>query len=380
MAEDIKLVSDAVLDPNGTGEAVRTSVDIARTIPSIQQDASGPYRGTGGSGIGDTSVAMGNTFYGINHRQQPFAVPINRDNYGLALFTRPLLNLTSKNVRASRKLSPLLSGDSTSIQRIIRCTLDPRLASSREALTSPLVDAQQAFIPVLTNNLLSMSGWPDQSTPIYESQAGVYKETFGIVDGIVDNYSSYEISTSFRNMPGDPITAMATYWQRYQSAVFVGDMVPYPDLLIENEIDYQTRIWRLVLNWNKQKVQKIACCGAGILSGVPSGAPYNFESDRPLNNANDQISLSWRCFGFMHNEDILVKEFNAVVVMFNDQMSDKYRSDSMIQVPLAFLEAFNSRGYFRINPFNYDLEVWVTREDYRDITQYFITSTPTITT
>lgn len=366
MAEDTKLVAETVLDPDGNG-SVREVIDDARLVPSIGQDSSGPYRAPGGSGIGDTSTAMGNTFYGINHRQQPYAVPINRDNFGLTLWTRPQLNMSTVNVRSSRKLAPLLSGNADSIQRIIRCTLDPRLASSREALTASLVDPQSAFIPLLTNNLLSASGWPDQSTPIYQAADGVYKETFGMVDGIVDNYSSYEISTNFRNMPGDPITAMATYWQRYQSEVFVGNMVPYPDLLIENEIDYQTRIWRLVLDWSKQKVQKIGCCGAAILAGVPSGAAFNFESDRPLNQANDQISLSWRCFGFMYNEDILVKEFNAVVVMFNDLMTDRNRPSNMTQVPIAFLEVFNSRGYPRINPSNYDLEWWVTNEDYRDL-------------
>ena len=365
MADNKTPVVERVLDPNGN-EGVRQSIDDAFMIPALQSDANGPYR-AGGSGIGNISTAIGDSFYGINHRQQPYAVPINRDVFGLTFFTRPLLNLTSQNVRTNRKLSPLLSADPTSLQRIFRCTLDPRLASSKESISSPLVDPQQAFIPILTNNLISMSGWPDQATPIYQSTEGVYKETFGMVDGIVDNFSSYEISASFRNMPGDPITGLAHFWQQYMSSVFVGNMVPYPDLLIENEIDYQTRIYRLVLDWSKQKVQKIAACGAAILSGVPNGAAFNFESDRPLNNANDQISLSFRCFGAMYQDDILVVEFNAVVCMFCDLMQDRYRPNNMVQVPIAFLEVFNSRGYPRINPANYNLEWWVTKEDYAQL-------------
>lgn len=362
MADNKTPVVESVLDPNGNG-GVRDSIDVAFQIPGLQQDANGPYRAAGGSGIGNLSTAIGDSFYGINHRQQPYAVPINRDVFGLTFFTRPLLNLSSKNIRVNRKLSPLLSANPESIQRIIRCTLDPRLAA-RDSISSPLVDPQQAFIPILTNNLLSMSGWPDQATPIYQSSEGVYKETFGMVDGIVDNYSSYEISASFRNMPGDPITGLFHYWQQYMSSVFVGTMIPYPDLLIENEIDYQTRIYRLVLDWSKQKVQKIAACGAAIVSGVPNGAAFNFESDRPLNNANDQISISFRCFGAMYQDDILITEFNAVVAMFCDLMTDRLRPTNMVHVPVAFLEVFNSRGYPRINPANYNLEWWVTKEDY----------------
>ena len=133
------------------------------------------------SPIGQISSAIGDSFYGLNHRQQPGAISINKDYFGLTFFTRPRLNLTTPNLRTIRQLTPLLTNEPASIQRIIRCLLDPELAKS--GIVSPFVDAQQAFIPILTNNLLSINGWPDVIAPTHTSQEGVYKEAFSLVDG-----------------------------------------------------------------------------------------------------------------------------------------------------------------------------------------------------
>lgn len=331
--------------------------------PEVGLDANGPYKSGSGNGVGNISTAIGDNFFGINHRQQPNPISINRDLFGLTFFTRPALNLQAENIRNHRKLNPLLSTQPDSIPRIIRCLLDRRLDGA--GITSPFVDNSQAFIPVLTNNLLSMSGWPDMNTPVFQSPDGVYKETFGMVDGIVDNYSSYDISANFRNIPGDPITAMMMYWLRYMSAVFEGILVPYPEFIIENEIDYQTRIYRLVLDYTRTKVQKIGACGAAIPMVAPTGAALNFEADRPINNSADQISLSFRCYGAMYGDDVLIEEFNDTVVLFNDLMSDANRKSEMQQVPMAYLEIFNHKGYPRINPANYNLEWYVMKDEYK---------------
>ena len=74
-----------------------------------------------------TSNHMTNNVYGINHRQMPLPIPINKDQYGLTFFTRPQLNMRRENLKNLRIMHPLLTTQSTSYQRLIRCTLDPRL-------------------------------------------------------------------------------------------------------------------------------------------------------------------------------------------------------------------------------------------------------------
>lgn len=332
--------------------------------------------------IGSVDSAISDSIYGINHRQTPGAIQINKDYYGLTFFTRPELNLTTDNLRVVRKLAPLLTNNPNSIQRAIRCLLDRRLAQL-EGIDTPLIDQQQAFIPLLTNHLLSMSGWPDIIAPTMTSIEGIYKESFSMVDGITDIYSTYDITANFRNIPGDPITMLFYSWIYYASYVFQGVLVPYPDKIIENEIDYQTRIYRLVLDSTKRYVRKIAACGAAFPTSAPLGASFNFEHDRPINNSNDQISIPFRCIGAMYQDDILIAEFNRTTALFNGSLDDskfrktssrnKYTNEiyvhethpSYVQIPIDLLGLFNNRGYPRINPDTYELGWWVTNEDYQ---------------
>lgn len=335
---------------------------------------------------GQISTAIGDTFYGINHRQTPGAISINKDLYGLTFFTRPRLNLTSENVRAVRKLTGLLTNEQRSIQRIIRCLLCPDMGDPSRAewagITSPFVDRQQAFIPVLTNHLLSMQGWPDLQLPTHTSPDGVYHEAYSIVDGLSVNYSTYDITANFRNLPGDPITALFLVWLHYASNVYQGTMVPFPDMMVQNEVDYNTRIYRLVLDASKTRVQGIAACGAAFPWSAPTGMKFNFESGQPINRWDEQITINFRCMGAEYQDDILIDEFNRTVALFNGAMSPSNfnirfgrgfggetlvhttHKQGYVQVPMDALSIFNNRGYSRIDPVSYELQWWVTAEDY----------------
>jgi hypothetical protein len=316
-----------------------------------------------GSGIGTLSTAIGDNFYGINHRQTPAAIQINKDFFGLTFFTRPRLNLSSDNIRFNRKLAPLLSNKEDSLQRIIRCLLDPRLAKT--GIKTQFVDNQQAFIPLLTNNLLSISGWNDIIAPTFTSEAGVYREDFSFVDGVTDLYATYDIVANFRNMPGDPITSLILHWVNYQALVFEGVLYPYPEFIKNNEIDYNTRIYRLVLDSTKTIVQKIAATGASFPVNAPIGAAFNYEAEKPINGSNDQISISFKSIGANYQDDILIDEFNRSTYLTNDLMSDKQRDKFFTKIPIEALGIFNNRGYPRIDPYTYELEWWVTNQEYK---------------
>jgi hypothetical protein len=322
--------------------------------------------------LGNTmSRAITDNLYGINHRQIAAPVPINKDLYGLTFFTRPQLNLTTPNLRNVRLMVPLLSGDTKSYQRAIRSLLDPRLVagyaegnSTLPRLTSELIDNEQAFIPILTNNLLSISGWPDITLPTFTTPSGVYKEEHSIVDGLAVNYTSYDITATFRNSRGDPITSLFYYWSHYASNVFEGNLLPYPDFLIRNEIDYNTRIYRLVLDSTKRFVQRIAACGAAFPIAVPVGGIFDYSSEKPYNDVNAQIAIPFKCNGAIYNDDILIWSFNKTVEAFNPSMRTGSRESSMIVIPQDYLNLFNNRGYPYINTETYELQWWISREQF----------------
>lgn len=332
---------------------------------------------------GSIANAIGSNFYGINHRQRPNVVPMNKDHYGLTFFVRPQLNLIADNIRNARIFTPLLTSNNTSVQTIIRCLLDPRLMvgypSTGYAIKCPFVDPQQAFIPILSNHLKSISGWPDIVVPTATSKEGAYQEAHALVDGTTANYTAYDIEATFRNSKGDPIMLLFYIWSHYMSLVYEGTLVPYPDFITENEIDYNTRIYRLVLDSSKKKVQKIGATGVSFPTSLPIGGFFDYSSEKPYNDNNADITIRFKCLGAQYQDDILIFEFNKTVGVFNSSMvaskfsrkqknnTNKdvyYTNSSMEQIPETLLGVFNNRGYPRINPENYDLEWWVSKEEY----------------
>lgn len=321
------------------------------------------------SPTGSTNTIIGDHYYGINHRRLAPPIPINRDHFGLLFFTRPRMNMTTENLQLVRDFIPLLSTQPNSIQRIIRCYLDPQLAygaGTNEVVKTPFVDDQSAFIPLLSNMALTANGWPDLSLPFFTSPEGVYKETFNIVDGVFKYRGEFDMSCTFRNEPGDPITMLFYYWCLYAALVFEGSMVPYPDMIIGNEKDYETKIYRLVLDNTKTIVQAISTTIA-VPASDPTGAKFNYESDRPLNASNDQINITFKCTGAEYFDDILIDEFNRTVQFFNHAMKDQTRTSNFTLLKLSELQLFNYRGYPRINPNTYNLEWWVPNNDYTNM-------------
>lgn len=315
---------------------------------------------------GPVSSAIGNSFFGINHRKQPGAIAINKDESGLTFFTRPRLNLTPENLRNVRQLTPLLNRETASLQRIVRSLLDPE-SNWATAAACPFVDPQQAFMPILSNNLLSMSGWPDLEAKFTDSQEGVYKEAYSLVDSHPLFHSTYDITANFRNLPGDPITLIFLTWILYMGFVAEGSLSPYPDSILLNEVDYDTRIYRLVMDPTKTYVQKIGACGACFPRGVPIGAAFNFDSTQPYGDTTNQISIPFHAMGAMYMDDILAWEFNRVVEIFNDNMTDEKRAKNYKKIPYAALNLFNHRGYPRINLNTYELEWWIDETTYNAV-------------
>lgn len=331
------------------------------------------------SSIGPLDKAIGNNLYGLNHMQTPGAVPSNKDVYGLTFFVRPQLNLQADNIRNYRKLSHLLNQVETSVQRYVRCMLDPRLIHGYTfnnhtipTIRCPLVDNANSFIPVLTNNLVSISGWPDLAVPTFTSDPGLYREQYSQVDGIVNNYESYQLTATFRNTKGDPILYMFYVWLHYMSCVFEGRMSPYIDMITENEIDYMTRIYRITLDQQKKTVTKIIACGAAFPLSDPIGSFGDFNIEHPYNDQNKEIPIRFQCLGFECFDDILVKEFNDSIQIFNGGMRDGVREGRMFKLEKDITHLFKYKAYPRIEPNTYELEWWVDSFVYNNVSKEFI--------
>jgi len=316
--------------------------------------------------VGSVSRAIGNSFFGINHQATPNLVPADKISQGLVLFTRPQLNLKEENLRCEdgRIFIPILTKNEASIQRIIRCTLDPRL--NKNEMSCPFVDPLQAFIPILTNQCLSMTPWPDEVSETYTSEPGRMKEVFSFIDSSYKNYGVTDQTATFRNTDGSPIMLMLRIWRAYASYVFEGKMLPYPDYMYRNWIDYQSRVYRLVLDKHRRTVKHIACTGASFPIASPYGSIFNYDTNSPFNSETKEIQVPFRSIGMWYDDPIIINQFNRVVALFNENMKDQYRDDTMTEVPMSSLSFFNHKGYPRIDPDSFELKWYVHRQVYTE--------------
>lgn len=344
--------------------------------------------------ISSITRALGNNLYGINFRNVRPYLPRVKDSYGFTFFTRPQLNLDFYNITNFRGFYSLLTRNRLSYQRYVRMMLDPRLGEDRESgITCPFVDNKNCFIPILTNTIISLSGWPDLVAPTYTSSAGLYGEEHSFVDGVTNHFEAFDVDATFENVRGNPLVYMFYTWIRYQTLVFEGILNPYLDFIIENEIDYNTRIYRIVLDSQKRYVTFAACTGASFPINVPTGNLFDFNVDSPYNNKNSEINIRFKCLGFTAFEDIVKKEFNEVVGIFNPDMRKilehdlnndgtetarredpnvSYRSitNNYVKIPYALALTANNditnspfynlnfRSYPYINLFTNELEWW----------------------
>jgi hypothetical protein len=328
------------------------------------------------NGYGSIIRAQTHNIRGFNVNLNGTPAPKNKDHYGIAFFTRPDMNLSYNNIGVDRVLSTMLTNDKNSLARAIRVLLDPR--GELEDRVSNLVDENQAFIPILTNSLISLSGWPDMTLDTYTSKEGAYKESYSMVDGTAHIYNTYELTATFQNIQGDPITLLFAIWLRYAAFVYDGTLAPYPDNLMQNTIDYQTRIYRFVMDSNFRYVQKVAACGAAFPIADPLGAAFNYSEEGEWNTSNDQISVPFRCIGATYLDPILFKEFNQIVQTHCIPMEDGNRASATRKIdPLLEYDGYGFIGvillntlthllYPRVDPYTLELEWYALKEDYDD--------------
>lgn len=331
---------------------------------------------------GSLDRAILNNLKTLNHRQTKTMVPSNKEMPGYTFFVRPQLNMQKDNLRNVRQLADLLSDNPTSIQAYIRATLDPRIVNGCSigktlipGISCPVIDNKSAFINVLTNNLETISGWPSIAVPTFTSDPGLYNESYTMVDGKVRIHEVFDITANFRNTRGDPVLFLFYVWSFYMSCVFEGTLVPYLDMITENEIDYNTRIYRLVTDYQKKKVTKIAACHAAIPVGVPVGDAFDVPGDQTYLTANKDISMTFKCMGVDYFDSVLIREFNQTVKLFNPSMEPENRERTMYKIPYALLNLFNTEPtYPQINTRTMELEWWTDLETFNRIGSEYLDS------
>lgn len=334
---------------------------------------------------GSLDRAMLNNLQGINFLRTPSALPMTKDLSPLVFFVRPQLNMQRENIRNVRQLSMLLNANPRSIQTYIRALLDPRLVVGARYKTGelpptpcPIIDNQQAFIPFLTNNLTSMSPWPSITVPTFTSKPGLYNESYFMADGRVLNSEVWDLNVNVRNVHGDPALLAMYVWCLYMSLVFEGKMVPYLDFITENELDYCTRAYSIVLRPDRRTISKIAATHVSIPTGVSIGESFGVGGDQVYSEANRELSLTFKSSGVDYFDPILIYEFNKTVEIFNPSMENGRRQSEMVKIPWRHAALFNNlpKVYPYISSQDKTLDWWAPVELFNAMAGEILRNTP----
>jgi hypothetical protein len=321
---------------------------------------------TQNSGFSPADRVLSDTLYGNNMVGRFAPNLLNTENHGFTFFTKPDLNLSYDNLQIDRPMSNLLMEAPSGIQRALRSYMDPE--AHRNGLACENVDPLNPFIPLLGNNLVSISGWEDFTLGTFTSDPGLYREVYTYVDDVPYMYGSFDLQCTFRNIIGDPITFMLLLWERYQGLAREGRIMPYPDNVLYNVIDYNTRIYRIVTDVTKTYVTRLFACGASypITAGLAQHADFDDSGNNsPFPGIGDNITFVFKAVGFTYYDHILIYEFNELQEEFNPAMGDDKRSTSMVKLKPYEREYFNHKGsYPRIEPATMELEWWVFKEVY----------------
>lgn len=338
------------------------------------------------TGRGDARYSLANDMMGFNHQRAPLNVPINQEDQGLTFYTRPLLPMTIENVMADNLLMEMAENPYNSSGRAILGMLDYQCPYALGLNTDtvqpfgiPFADAvqfdnRQAFIPILTNHTTSLTGFPDSSLDVYVSEPGLARQQWSMVDSNYETNSHRTLSGTYNNTDGDLLTTMFHVWLKMMSGMYLGTFIARGRERVQREINYQTRIYRLILDPTGRYVTKIGAANAAYPVNDSLGAIFNFNREAPRVDGNQEINIQWAVDGFIYLDPMLIYDFNRTVRLFNPDMVEVPGNvgyftprGPMRALHRGELQYFNTEGFPYIDPNTKELFWYVYESTYQEV-------------
>ena len=325
------------------------------------------------------SESMTNTFKGPNIISNTPMLKPNTNLPGYVFTVRPDLNFSTANLRIERKMSPLLTDKANSIMRAIRCILAPQCmmpmhqagfpnrSGRMPYLECPLIDKNYPFIAISDNNVKSLTGWPSARLGIRNTPAGILKEVHIMADGPSTYKGDFSLNMSLNSMKGNPLMYLYYYWILYIGMVYTQSygLMPWPEYLSNGRMDYTTRIYRLIMDETKTYVTEAAMTGYAIPTSIDIGPYFDYQSDNYRPYIERTTEVEFACSGVEYLDEIIIKQFNRTVEIFQPLMGDKYRAKRLIKVDKKYQKIMNNKVYPWINPISRELEWWCTPSNWK---------------
>ena len=324
------------------------------------------------------SESMTDSFRGPNIVTNVPMIKPNTNLPGYVFTVRPDLNMSKNNLRIDRKMAPLLTDKENSIMRAIRCILGPQCMMPMPGfpnrselmpyISCPLIDKRYPFIAISDNNVRTLTGWPSGQLGVRRSAAGILKEVHIMADGPATYKGDFSLNMSLNSMKGNPLMYLYYYWILYIGMVYTQSygLMPWPEYLSNGRMDYTTRIYRLIMDETKTYVTEAAMTGYAIPTSIDIGPYFDYQSDNYRPYVDKTVEVEFACSGVEYLDEIIIKQFNRTVEMFQPFMTDKYRSKQLIKIDKRYQKIMNNKVYPWINPISRELEWWCTSQNWKN--------------
>ena len=266
---------------------------------------------TSGAGGFDTQLAQ---VFAKHDRFNRSLAPKNAVFSGYTFFTRPRLCLRDWNICHDRKLAPLMTLDTQSIDFAIRCLLDTRFAHENEnAGKTKLFDKMNPFNVPLCNAVRSVTGFNDPMLVTETTEGGFFSEDQTYVIGGDRMAKTYDINCMFRDYPGSPILAMIDFWTQYMAGLTDGSLQQYADAIDLNRMDYTVSIYRFLMDRTNRNIVRWAKCTGCYPVSTPSGVCFNLNESEFMIEAASAINVPFKANRIEYDDPVILKEFNMLV-------------------------------------------------------------------
>lgn len=319
--------------------------------------------------------------------------PINTLNYGYTFITRPRLNCSRGNLRQHPVMSTMYSMDANSVPFMIRALLDTKMCNgepnfkgsnstyagvdsetsefSTLVQSSGLVDALNPFLVPLCNGLKGISGFPDLNIEVETTEGDFHSGDFTYVKGSDLNNRTSELTLEFRDVQGSVILSILYYWCLTMALQAKGVLMPYPDDIYEQRLNYTVAIYRFVTDVSRKHIlwwNKATGC---FPKTAPVGAIFNINQGEVTLSSAQNFSIPFVANHCRPNDPGILFDFNRLMQRY----TGGYISDSSIFTDLDITaeENFNALPYIESTPTGLQLK-WKTSQIYEDNTEVEQTS------
>jgi hypothetical protein len=245
----------------------------------------------------------------------------NHEVVGYTFITRPKLNLSTTSLRQDRVLAMFDTFDNKSLQFAVRCYLDTYYSGRSDiiplATACPFFNIESPFIIPLSNNLVSVAGWPDPVLDTETTDGGFFSEDMTMVKGSDRLNRTYDITLTFRDIQGGFIIALLYMWIRYIELVVRGDTTAYPEDIAARRINYTCSIYRFVLDPSRQFITKWSKATGCFPKSIPIGNIFNFGEKENFIHSAAQYSVPFTVNKIEIMDPIIFRDFNTIARRFS---------------------------------------------------------------